>query len=228
MTAELPTPRPHPHLDQLIAVLEYLRAPGGCAWDAEQTHESLTRYLIEEAHELIEAIEHGTPDDVLEELGDVLYQVLFHADIASASAEHPFTIDDVAARSTAKMVGRHPHVFGDVTADTADAVAANWETWKRQEKPERSSVLDGVPAGLSGLARAEKVLAKAQPHGVEVLDDTLPTGAALADEASYGQALLALVAAGRAQGFDSERALRSAVRAIEADVRRIEANETAL
>ncbi|MBX9719209.1 MAG: nucleoside triphosphate pyrophosphohydrolase, partial [Microbacteriaceae bacterium] len=108
---ELPTAQPHPNLDQLIAVLAHLRAPGGCAWDAEQTHESLTRYLVEEAHELIEAIEHGTPDDVLEELGDVLYQVLFHADIAAARAEHPFTIEDVAARSTAKMVGRHPHVF---------------------------------------------------------------------------------------------------------------------
>ena len=84
--SELPTPRPHPQLDQLIAELEYLRAPGGCAWDAEQTHESLVQYLVEESHELIEAIEHGSREDGLEELGDVLYQVLFHADIAAASA----------------------------------------------------------------------------------------------------------------------------------------------
>jgi XTP/dITP diphosphohydrolase len=215
----LPAAQPHPNLDQLIAVLAHLRAPGGCAWDAEQTHESLTRYLVEEAHELIEAIEHGTSDDVLEELGDVLYQVLFHADIAAARAEHPFTIEDVAARSTAKMVGRHPHVFGDVTADTADEVAANWEIWKRQEKPARTSVLDGVPASLSALLRAEKLLGKADGLGVAVaLADPAPL-----DEAELGRRLLALVAAGRAQGLEAERALRSALAEVEFSIRRAEA-----
>lgn len=218
-TTDLPTPTRHPHLDQLIAVLEHLRAPGGCAWDAEQTHESLTRYLIEEAHELVEAIEHGTPDDVLEELGDVLYQVLFHADIAAASVEHPFTIDDVAARSTAKMVGRHPHVFGDVTADTADAVAQNWETWKRQEKPERASVLDGVPAGLTALSRAQKVLDKAEGVGIEVAASPAIADAVYADERALGAAILGMAAEARRRGLDAERALRSAVRAIEAEVR---------
>ncbi len=212
---ELPIAQPHPNLDQLIAVLAHLRAPGGCAWDAEQTHESLTRYLVEEAHELIEAIEHGTPDDVLEELGDVLYQVLFHADIAAARSEHPFTIEDVAARSTAKMVGRHPHVFGDVTADTADEVAANWEIWKRQEKPARTSVLDGVPASLSALLRAEKLLGKAEGLGVAVA----PADPAPTDEAELGRRLLALVAAGRAQGLEAERALRSALAELESGIR---------
>jgi XTP/dITP diphosphohydrolase len=219
---ELPASQPHPHLDQLIAVLEHLRAPGGCAWDAEQTHESLTRYLIEEAHELVEAIEHGTPDDVLEELGDVLYQVLFHADIAAASSEHPFTIDDVAARSTAKMVGRHPHVFGDVSADTADAVAANWETWKRQEKPERASVLDGVPAGLTALSRAQKVLDKAEGVGIEVSATLGADESVYADEQSLGAAILGIAAEGRRRGLDAERALRLAVRALEDEVRRAE------
>ena len=223
---ELPAPQPHPNLDQLIAVLEHLRAPGGCAWDAEQTHESLTRYLIEEAHELIEAIEHGTPDDVLEELGDVLYQVLFHADIAAASAEHPFTIDDVAARSTAKMVGRHPHVFGDVTADTADAVAENWETWKQQEKPERASVLDGVPAGLTALSRAQKVLDKAERVGIEVAASPAITDTVYADEQALGAAMLGMAAEARRRGLDAERALRSAVRAIEAEVRATEVDDT--
>jgi XTP/dITP diphosphohydrolase len=219
--SELPTPRPHPQLDQLIAVLEYLRAPGGCAWDAEQTHESLVQYLVEESHELIEAIEHGSRDDVLEELGDVLYQVLFHADIAAASAEHPFTIDDVAAATTAKMVGRHPHVFGDVVADTADDVAANWETWKRQQKPARTSVLDGVPAGLPALARAEKVLGRAHSVsadiGVDESEQSLHQ-----DEAELGHRLLSLVAAGRAQGLDAERALRAAVRDLESRIRAAE------
>ena len=222
--SELPTPRPHPQLDQLIAVLEYLRAPGGCAWDAEQTHESLVQYLVEESHELIEAIEHGSRDDVLEELGDVLYQVLFHADIAAASAEHPFTIEDVAAASTAKMVGRHPHVFGDVVADTADDVAANWETWKRQQKPARTSVLDGVPAGLPALARAQKVLGRAQDAGVDAaVDDIEP---ALIDEADLGRRLLSLVGEARARGLDAERSLRTAVAQVEAAIRAAEAGRS--
>lgn len=215
----LPTPEPHPQLDQLIAVLAHLRAPGGCAWDSEQTHESLTRYLVEEAYELIEAIEHGTPDDVLEELGDVLYQVLFHADIASARAENSFTIEDVAERSTRKMVGRHPHVFGDVTADTAEEVAANWEAWKRQEKPTRTSVLDGVPASLAGLLRAEKLLGRAADVGLEPEAVAAAVPDAPTDEHDLGQRLLALVAAGRAQGLEAERALRSALGGLERSIR---------
>lgn len=215
----LPPAQPHPQLDQLIAVLAHLRAPGGCAWDAEQTHESLTRYLVEEAHELIDAIEYGTPDDVLEELGDVLYQVLFHADIAAARAEDAFTIEDVAARATAKMVGRHPHVFGDVVADTADEVAANWDTWKRQEKPTRTSVLDGVPRALPALQRAEKLLGKAEGLGVAMV---LPEADAPDDERALGAQLLALVAAGRARGLEAERALRSALAELEASIRHAE------
>jgi len=225
MTAEpatppLPAPRPHPQLDQLIAVLEHLRAPGGCAWDAEQTHESLVQYLVEESHELIEAIEHGSRDDLLEELGDVLYQVLFHADIAAASAELPFTIEDIAAATTAKMVGRHPHVFGDVVADTADDVAANWETWKRQQKPARTSVLDGVPAGLPALARAEKILGRAQSVSVEaeVEESERPPH----DESELGRRLLSLVSSARSQGLDAERALRAAVRELESRIRAAE------
>lgn len=215
-TAALPAAQPHPQLDQLIAVLAHLRAPGGCAWDAEQTHESLTRYLVEEAHELIDAIEHGTPDDVLEELGDVLYQVLFHSDIAAARAENAFTIEDVAARSTAKMVGRHPHVFGTVVADTADAVAANWETWKRQEKPARTSVLDGVASGLPALQRADKLLGKAE--GLSIAAPAAVEGP-VADEAALGQQLLALVAQARAAGLDTERAMRGALRGLEQSIR---------
>jgi XTP/dITP diphosphohydrolase len=218
----LPPAQPHPQLDQLIAVLAHLRAPGGCAWDAEQTHESLTRYLVEEAHELIDAIEHGTPDDVLEELGDVLYQVLFHADIAAARSEDAFTIEDVAARATAKMVGRHPHVFGDVVADTADEVAANWDTWKRQEKPARTSVLDGVPRGLPALQRASTLLGKAADVGfVPVLPAVEPP----ADERLLGQQLLGLVAACRAQGLEPERALRSALAELETSIRHAEQTE---
>src|ERR1700710_1834924 len=123
---ELASPQPHPELEQLIAVLERLRAPGGCAWDIEQTHESLVRYLIEETYELVDAIESGDRDEMIEELGDVLYQVIFHAAIAAHTAGEDFTLEDVAAHMTAKMIGRHPHVFGDARADTAADVNARW------------------------------------------------------------------------------------------------------
>lgn len=216
---------PHPALDALIGVMARLRGPGGCAWDAEQTHESLTPYLIEESHELVDAIEHGTRDDVLEELGDVLYQVLFHADLAAAHETEPFTIDDVAARSMAKMVGRHPHVFGEgVTADTADEVSANWQRWKAAEKPARTSVLDGIPAGLPALARAEKVAGRAADLGVAApaspaaIDEGM-----LADEQALGIHLLALATAARARGLDAERALRTALRDYEELIRSAEA-----
>jgi uncharacterized protein YabN with tetrapyrrole methylase and pyrophosphatase domain len=125
----------HPRLEELIATLEQLRSPGGCAWDAEQTHASLVRYLIEETYELVDAIEAGSDAEMVEELGDVLYQVIFHSSIAAA--EGRFTLEDVSAHMTAKMVGRHPHVFGDRVAETADDVVAMWDDLKRAEKPSR-------------------------------------------------------------------------------------------
>jgi len=215
---ELPAPRPHPELDQLIAVLEHLRAPGGCAWDREQTHASLVRYLVEETHELVEAIEAGDDDELVEELGDVLYQVVFHSDIAAQ--EGRFTLEDVARRMRAKMVGRHPHVFGDAVADTADAVTARWDDLKRTEKPHRDSVLDGVPKGMPALALADKLLGKAHQVGVGRAPADVP-----AEESTLGEALLALVAGARQAGLDPERALRGAIRGLESDVRAAEARE---
>ncbi len=217
---------PHPALDALIGVMARLRGPGGCAWDAEQTHESLTPYLIEESHELVDAIEHGTRDDVLEELGDVLYQVLFHSDLAAAHPTDPFTIEDVAARSMAKMVGRHPHVFGEgeVVADTAEQVSANWQRWKAQEKPARTSVLDGIPAGLPALARAEKVAGRAADLGVAAPEPPVAIDEGmLADEHALGIQLLALATAARTRGLDAERALRTALRSHEELIRSAEA-----
>lgn len=213
-------PVPHPQLDELIATLELLRAPGGCAWDRDQTHASLVRYLTEESAELTEAIESGSREELIEELGDVLYQVLFHADIAAEAGE--FTIEDVAAVSTAKMVGRHPHVFGDgsVVATTPDAVAGNWETWKAAQKPERTSVLDGIPAGMPALALAEKVVGRAEKAGVAVL-----AGDSASSEDALGDELLAMVADARSRGLDAERALRGAVRRLRAQVRDAEGLE---
>ncbi|MBI5161444.1 MAG: MazG family protein [Micrococcales bacterium] len=217
---------PHPQLDELIATLAVLRAPGGCAWDRDQTHASLVRYLTEESAELTEAIEAGARAELLEELGDVLYQVLFHADIAAEAGE--FTIEDVAAHMTAKMVGRHPHVFGDgsIVAATPDAVAGSWEEWKAAQKPERTSVLDGIPEGMPALALADKVIGRAEKAGVAVSQDAGGTPGSSSEE-ELGQHLLGIVAGARAQGLDPERALRGAVRGLRAAVRAAESRAEA-
>jgi XTP/dITP diphosphohydrolase len=219
----------HPRLEELVAIVAQLRAPGGCPWDADQTHESLVQYLVEESWELIDAIESGDRDEMIEELGDVLYQVLFHADIAAHTPGEDFDIEDVAAHMTAKMVSRHPHVFGgDRTAETADDVVGFWDELKAGEKPHRTSVLDGIPRGMPALALAQKVLGKAAKVGVEVgvAVASVPDAAgrpAPTTEEELGATLLSLVASARAQGLDAERALRHAVRGLEDDVRAAEA-----
>ena len=212
---------PHPKLDELIAVLARLRAPGGCAWDREQTHESLVPYLIEETHELVEAIEtRGRDpltrrDEVIEELGDVLYQVIFHSDLAAEAGE--FTIEDVAAHMTAKMIGRHPHVFGDAIAATSDEVVALWDLRKAEEKPHRTSVLDGIPQGMPSLALADKLIGRAQKVGVLELDAA--AAVPVADEEQLGALLLAIVSSAKAGGLDAERALRSTLRGLQGEIR---------
>jgi len=206
---------PNPKVDELIAVLQKLRAPGGCAWDREQTHESLVQYLIEETYELVDAIESGNRDELVEELGDVLYQVIFHADIAAEAGQ--FSLEDVAQHMTEKMIGRHPHVFGDTVADTADAVVANWDKLKDVEKPERTSVLDGIPQGMPSLALADKLLGKA--HRVGLLDSTQPGAVNVTSEDELGPLLLAIVASAKANGLDSERALRASLRELQSEIR---------
>ena len=208
---------PHPRLDELIATLERLRAPGGCAWDRDQTHASLVQYLVEESAELVEAIESGDDAELVEELGDVLYQVLFHADIATEAGR--FTLEDVAAHMTQKMVGRHPHVFGDVVADTPDAVVATWDAIKAVEKAHRTSVLEGIPSGMPGLALADKMLGRAARVGVAVEPAAVPSS-----EEELGAELLALVSGARDRGLDAERALRGALRSLRG---RVETAESA-
>lgn len=214
------TDAPHPKLDELIAVLERLRAPGGCAWDREQTHESLVQYLIEETYELVDAIETGDREEMIEELGDVLYQVVFHSDIAAEAGQ--FTLEDVAAHMTQKMIGRHPHVFGDTTAETADDVMAVWDDLKKTEKPHRTSVLDGIPQRMPALALADKLLGRA--HKVGLIDATLPGAVNVTDEDELGPLLLAIVASAKANGLDSERALRTALRGLQDEIREHEAD----
>ncbi|PDQ34919.1 MAG: nucleoside triphosphate pyrophosphohydrolase [Candidatus Lumbricidophila eiseniae] len=213
---------PYPGLAELIDTVARLRRPGGCPWDAEQTHASLVQYLVEESWELIDAIETGSRDDLIEELGDVLYQVLFHADIAALDPHEAFTIDDVARYATRKMVSRHPHVFGNREASTADDVVAFWDDLKASEKPQRTSVLDGIPLGMPALALAQKVLGKAAKVGLDV-----PSAAALplATEGDLGRTLLALVARARTEGWDAERALRGAIRDVSSEIRAVETRE---
>lgn len=207
-------------VDELIAVMAKLRAPGGCPWDAEQTHDSLITYLVEETYELIDAIESGNRDDMIEELGDVLYQVLFHADIASTTPEENFTIQDVAAHMSAKMISRHPHVFGDRTADTAEDVMEFWDDLKKAEKPGRTSTLDGIPQSMPALALANKLLGKAD--GVGLPPQHLPDAPLWENEDEIGSVLLSIVSSAKAQGFDAERALRVRLRELQEDIREAE------
>ncbi|WP_253691544.1 MazG family protein [Cellulosimicrobium protaetiae] len=214
-------------LRDVVAVMDRLYSPGGCPWDREQTHESLVRYLLEEAHELADAIETGDRAGMREELGDLLLQVLFHARIASEEPD-PFTVDDVAADLAAKLVRRHPHVFAD--AEATD-LHQQWDAIKKAEK-QRTSVLEGISHTQGALARAQKVLSRAARGGLaDVVGEALAGGARAdtdtdtdvgpdggadptADE-RLGRELLALVARAEADGIDAEAALRRELRRVE-------------
>ncbi|HSU73577.1 MAG TPA: MazG family protein [Terrabacter sp.] len=203
---------PGARLLDVVAVMDRLRSPGGCPWDAEQTHASLVPYLLEEAHEAVEAIESGDPAHMQEELGDLLLQVAFQARVAQEHPSRPFGIDDVAGGLVDKLVRRHPHVFADVDAETAEQVAANWDAIKSGEKPHRTHPLDGVPAALPALARADKVVSRLEKAG---RGDAV---AAAATGDDPGARLLALVLAARAEGVDAEAALRATLRRLHDDV----------
>ena len=199
-----------------------LRGANGCEWDREQTHESLVKYLIEEAHELVDAIESGDRVEMREEIGDVLYQLLFHADIARVDPDDPFDIDEVARVTNEKMRRRHPHVFGDVSVENVDEIKANWQKLKAEEKKDRTSVLDGVPSSLQGIARTQAVIERAARI------DEHPDVSSSADvdgEEQLGRELLALVKRASELGLDSDRALREATRAFEKTVRESETGQ---
>ena len=211
-------------LASLIQTAHKLRAPGGCPWDAEQTHRSLIQYLLEETHELIEALEAGSREEVIEELGDVLYQVIFHSDLASeGTLGEPFDLEDVAQFMEQKMISRHPHVFGSdqekskYAASTGDDVMQNWDDHKKREKPGRKSILDGVPQSMPALALASKVMGKAEK--AEILEPLSEPVVPMQSEADLGKLLLAIVASARSLGLDPERALREATRELQAEIR---------
>jgi MazG family protein len=218
---------------ELVRVMARLRGPDGCPWDAEQTHESLVKYLLDETYELLEAIEAGAPDHIAEELGDLLLQVVFHAQMAADAGT--FDVDDVAGRLVTKLVTRHPHVFGDVEVEGAGEVVANWETIKDHEKG-RTSVLEGVPEALPALAYAHKLQKRAGKIGFDWEDAEGPSakvreelaeveGAAPdAIEEEVGDLLFAAVALGRHLGVDPETALRKAARKFRDRLARMEAS----
>lgn len=198
-----------------VAVMDRLRSPGGCPWDAVQTHDSLRQYLVEECYELLEAIEDGDRVALREELGDVLLQVLFHARVAAEDAVDPFDVDDVAGGLVAKLVGRHPHVFagGDPAVRDAASQEHRWEELKQQEKRRESSV-DGVPTGQPALALAAKLVARTRRAGLPA--DLLPSGA------DPGARLFALAASVKLDGADPEGELRAVARRFAGNVRAAE------
>ena len=198
-------------LRALVSVMDRLRSPGGCPWDAQQTHESLVPYALEEAHELAEAIETGDRPGLREELGDLLLQVVFHARIATEHPSDPFDVNDVADDLVAKLVRRHPHVFEDAVVD--GDVHVQWDRLKNAEK-QRGSALDGVPLALGALARAQKIAGRAGRAGLAA---PVPAGDGL------GERLLALVLEADAAGVDAEGALRRTAAAWEQGLRADEA-----
>ncbi len=211
---------PGARLLDAVAVMDRLRSPGGCPWDAEQTHASLVPYLIEEAYEAVEAAESGDADHLAEELGDVLLQVLFHARVA-AEAPDGFDIDDVAGRLVDKLVYRHPHVFGGVEVAGSEAVEANWETLKAAEKPDRDHPLDGIPAGLPDLARARKVVTRLVRADREqwLRERVERAGSDPAGDpgGTVASRLMAVVLDAREQGIDPSSALRAFLRSVQQD-----------
>lgn len=201
---------------ELVAVMDRLRSPGGCPWDAAQTHASLVPFLLEEVHELAEAVDTGDRAGLREELGDVLLQVVFHARLAVEDPDDPFDVDDVARDLVTKLVHRHPHVFAG--ADTpAERLHVQWDAIKKAEKG-RESALDGIPGALPALARAQKLAARAARAGLDV-----PAAALQADRdaaaANLGERLLTLALEAHAAGLDAEGELRRATRRLERALR---------
>ncbi|GAA0591398.1 nucleoside triphosphate pyrophosphohydrolase [Streptomyces crystallinus] len=192
---------PGARLLDLVQVMDRIRRE--CPWSSQQTHKGLAKYALEEAYELVEAVEEGDRDELREELGDVLLQVVFHARIAEEDPEEPFSVDDVAGTIVEKLIHRHPHVFGDESAETPEEVKEHWLRQKAAEK-RRDSVTEGIPLGQPALALAAKLASRVRTAGLEV---PLPVGEGI------GYRLLALAVAAEADGTDPEAALRAAARA---------------
>jgi XTP/dITP diphosphohydrolase len=198
-------------LIRLREVMDKLRSPGGCPWDAEQDHTSLLKYLLEESYEFIESVENNDRDAMQEELGDLLLQVYFHSRMAEEDSKQPFNIEDVAKSVADKLIRRHPHVFAGEVVDSSADVLENWEKQKAAEKG-RTSAIDGVPLAQPALPLATKVLYRlkklnydlAVSEPVKLKDDV--------DQDQFGQILLGLITQAVDKGLDPEAALRQATK----------------
>ena len=222
-TGPVPSSQAGERLLDLVRVMARLRGPGGCPWDREQTHASLARHLLEETHEVLDAIDADERERLREELGDVLLQVVFHAQMAADDGA--WDVDDVARGIVEKLIRRHPHVFGDVEVSGADEVLVNWERIKAEEKGARPPLDEEIPETLPALARAAKVQRRAAGWGfewrstgsaIEALREELGelethTGADNAEQ-EVGDVLFATVAVARMLGVDAESALRRTIR----------------
>jgi XTP/dITP diphosphohydrolase len=206
---------------RLREVMDKLRSPGGCPWDAEQDHLSLLKYLLEESYEFIEAVENKDRTAMQEELGDLLLQVYFHSRMAEEDLDTPFNIEDVAKGVADKLIRRHPHVFGGTTVGSSAEVLENWESQKAAEK-DRSSVIDGVPLAQPSLSLATKII-----YRINKLDSQLPIAKPISISAEitqdqFGELLLGLIAQAVEKGIDPEAALRVAAKSL---VERIKTHE---
>ena len=209
-------------LVRLREVMNKLRSPGGCPWDAEQDHASLLEYLLEESSECIESVENNDRQSMQEELGDLLLQVYFHSRMAEEDAKQPFDIEDVAKSVTDKLIRRHPHVFGGQPVGTSEDVLENWEKQKAAEKG-RTSAIDGVPLAQPALSLATKVI-----YRLNKLNYDLPISKPISlareiDQDQFGQILLGLITQAVERGLDPEAALRSATKAL---ITQIQEHET--
>lgn len=209
-------------LNRLREVMDKLRSPGGCPWDAEQDHVSLLKFLLEESYEFIEAVEENDREAMQEELGDLLLQVYFHSRMAEEDKEQPFNIEDVAKGVADKLIRRHPHVFSDTVVSSSSEVLENWEAQKAVEKG-RTSAIDGVPLAQPALTLVSKLLYRASKSNYKlpiVKPVKLPEGI---DQDQFGELLLGLISQAVEKGLDPEAALRGAAKSL---ITQIKTHET--
>ena len=207
-------------LQRLVEVMDRLRSPGGCPWDAEQTHESLVKYLLEESYEFIDSVDAKDREGMREELGDVLLQVYFHSRIAQDHPTDPFSIEDVARSIADKLIQRHPHVFEGLQVSGTEEIIDSWEEIKAKEKG-RTSALDGVALAQPALALVEKLLYRAEKYKVSV-ELTKYQSAKPATDESVGEALASIIAWARDNEIDPENALRLYARQIAEQIKAAE------
>lgn len=207
---------------RLREVMDKLRSPGGCPWDAEQDHESLLKYLLEESYEFIEAVENKDRTSMQEELGDLLLQVYFHSRMAEEDADNPFNVEDVAKTVTDKLIRRHPHVFGGTKVESSSEVLENWEAQKAAEKG-RTSIIDGVPLAQPALPLAAKVLYRMNKLNFELEVDKPTKISEQQNQDQFGDLLLGLIAQAVDLGIDPEAALRTATKSLISKIQEHEA-----